>query len=181
MPLGGSFGGVGSFGGTGGINRGSVDLQGKRKGDLGFTRFTSTTAPVFKQTPKFFNNQDQNIVRREFANTGIPGYNPIQEPPKVDLFKENGGYAGLIGLQGPLAPGTYKLNDLLGIPASTPGPVTPQYSQEEATQNLSQQLAGIANASGGTLKVPTNQSPLSPQNTGNNKKGPKTPSIGVSV
>lgn len=124
------------------------------------------TSPTFKAPGQF-------IDRNESAKTSISGYNPSIEQPKVDLFKQYGGYGGLIGLQGPLAPGSYKLSDLLGTPTVPKTPVVPQYSKEQATQNLAQQLAGIANQGGSlpSIPVPQNQSPLSPANTVNNKKG----------
>ena len=118
---------------------------------------------------------DQHIVRTAQASTGIPGYTPQLSQPKVDLFKENGGYGGLIGLQGPLAPGSYKLSDILHTPTAPQTPVVPQYSQAEATHDLSQQLAGIANTGGTLPQVPAATSPLSPTNPTNNTKGPATP------
>lgn len=157
----------GSFGVTGGgpqfTNTGAVDSQGRRSGDLGFTRFFGQGTPVQVQTkkPKLHDWWEQNGAQ---ARTGIAGLEPNLDQPKVDLFKQYGGYGGLIGLQGPLAPGTYKLNDILGIPPTPATPVVPQYSKEEATQNLSRQLATIANSG-------QPQTPLSPANTTRSAKG----------
>jgi len=120
-----------------------------------------------------FRDPGQYISRNESATTNISGYSPNIKQPQVDLFKQYGGYGGLIGLQGPLAPGSYKLSDLLGTPTTPKSPVTPQYSKEQATQNLAQQLAGIANTGGSFPQVPNmqNKSPLSQPNAVNNKKG----------
>lgn len=170
MAIGGSFGTVG--GGVQAINTGAVDSQGRRSGDLGFTRFFGrgpvTIAPIRKPKPQDW--WEQNGAQ---ARIGIAGYEPTLDQPKVDLFQQYGGYGGLIGLQKPLGPGTYKLNDILGIPTIPGTPAELQYSKEEATQNLSRQLAGIAN-SGGTLPpLPQGigQSPLSPTNLSKSKKG----------
>ena len=152
MALGGSFGAVG----------------GSRPTDLGYTRFWGGPSTSNIRPAKNYKDPNQFIVRNEFAKTGIAGYNPVNIEPKVDLFKDNGGYAGLIGIKDPLKPGTYKLSELLGLPPIPQTPVIPQYSQEQATQNLVQQLAGLAN-NGQQGPV---QAPLSPTNSGQNKKGP---------
>lgn len=173
MAIGGSFGSVGGFGGgVQAINTQAADSQGRKSGDLGFTRFfgrgPATVAPISK--PKPHDWWEQNGAQ---ARIGIAGYEPSLDQPKVDLFQQYGGYGGLIGLQKPLAPGSYKLSDILGTPTAPLAPVTPQYSKEQATQSLAQQLAGIANTGGTLPPLPqgAGQSPLSPTNMTNSKKG----------
>jgi hypothetical protein len=162
MALGGSFGTVG--GGVQAVNTQAVDTQGRKSGDLGFTRLfgrgPAQTLPIKK--PKQHDWWEQDGAQ---ARTGIAGYTPGLDQPKVDLFKQYGGYGGLIGLQGPLAPGSYKLSTILGTPTQPQAPVTPQYSKADATQSLAQQLANIANT-GGSI-----QPPLSPANMTQSKKG----------
>ena len=162
MAISGSFGTVG--GGVQAINTQSIDAQGRKSGDLGFTRFLARgparTVPISKPKPHDWWEQDGAQ-----AKTSIAGYQPTLDQPKVDLFKQYGGYGGLIGLQGPLAPGSYKLSTILGTPTQPQAPVVPQYSKADATQSLAQQLASIANSGGST------QSPLSPANTTQSKKG----------
>lgn len=161
MALGGSFGVAGS--GPQFLNTGATDAQGRKSGDLGFARFFGqvSTQPTQQNRPKLHDWWEQNGAQ---AKTSIAGLEPNLDQPKVDLFKQYGGYGGLIGLQGPLAPGTYKLNDILGIPPKPEVPVVPQYSKEDATQNISRQLAAIANSG-------QSQSPLSPANTTRSAKG----------
>ena len=105
------------------------------------------------------------------SDTGIPGYDSTMTEPTVDFFKDAGGYAGIAGLKGPLAPGTYHLNELLGGGKAKPVPVVPQYSPEQATQSLAQQLNGITNRRGGLLFPDSRKTPppsnVAPQQVGN--------------
>lgn len=102
------------------------------------------------------------------------------EAPQVDLFKQYGGWSGLIGLNSPLKPGTYKLSDILGFAPASPSPSAPQFSRNEATQNLVQTLAQAANTgrvstSGQALPlIPTMSAPLSPASPTRNTKGSNT-------
>lgn len=170
MAIGGSFGNVG--GGVRGINTQAIDTQGRKSGDLGFTRFfgrgPSPTAPIARKKPTDWWEQDGAQAR-----TAISGYEPTLEQPKVDLFQQYGGYGGLLGLKGPLAPGSYKLSELTGVPTQVPGAATPQYSKQDATQSLAKQLVGIANTGGVLPPLPqgAGQSPLSPTNMTKSKKG----------
>ena len=81
----------GSFGVTGGgpqfTNTGAVDSQGRRSGDLGFTRFFGQGTPVQVQAkkPKLHDWWEQNGAQ---ARTGIAGLEANLDQPKVDLFKQ---------------------------------------------------------------------------------------------
>lgn len=94
-----------------------------------------------------------------------PVGSPTQAAPKVDLFKQYGGYSGLLGVNPNMAPGTYTLDQFFGVPQKQPLNNGIQYSQQAAQQNLLNQIQGA-------IKNPTQQSPLSPQNTTRATKGP---------
>lgn len=178
MAIGGSFGGAGnSFGGNNGyvapINTGATDYQGRKSGDLGFTRFFPGVPQTAPTSPLMSEWWQANNVQ---GKTSIPGApTPSISQPQVDFFKQYGGYEGLLGLApGTLSkPGSFKLSDVLGI---KPQPVdnSIQYSPEAATQNQAQMLGQLVNGGKSQYNFSTQPggSPLSPPNSSGNTKGP---------
>ena len=159
-PFATGFGNPG-FTGVSPINTGEFDSQGRKSGDLGFTRFFPgrTNTPIAPKKPLL----NWWVDRQGQGNTKIPGLAvPGANPPVVDLFQEQGGYEGIFGIKPETfsTPGQYKLSELLGIPKKTLSDEI-QYSPQAGAQAMSRSLADLANRGNNSFQA--SNGVLSPQ------------------